>query len=84
MRNKEFKTAYTIIERKFSDLIQNYFIKKKVLISYLNEKGYEAHEDEYCFWIGNSGRGVFYNEYEKLVSEMNKKEYKDMIAQLKK
>ncbi len=80
--NTEFKQAYNIIDQKYVNLINKYFNNKQELIGHLKSLGYNAYENENYFFIGNVGRSVFINDYNKLMEEINKGIYDEIVRDL--
>lgn len=82
--NKSFKSAFLKIDKLYTKLIQDYFVRNKKIIETLKNKGISVKIGEEFTMIGNSGIGNFMKEYNLLKSELAKNEYQSMMQVLEK
>jgi hypothetical protein len=90
MSNKEFKAAFTTIDRNWTRLIDDYFNSFDKLLSYMKtmEIDAEIRKDEYYFSLRNSKSRTsirtlkIRREYAKFAEELKKPEYQKILEEI--
>lgn len=86
MDNEGFRKAFAAIDNNFTALNEEYLRSKKDIFEFLKTKGIEAREEgKYLYFkSGNTtmGLGNFTDTRDLLARELEKTEYRDMLARL--
>ncbi len=81
MSNNDFKKAFVTVDENWQELIAAIFQRKAELIRYLrDERGYRVDESGEFLMINGSGRSLFMEEYNKLMQELAKPAYQQVMA----
>lgn len=81
--NDNFRLAFTTIDEKFEELVEEMFEGIEEIKEIVESSGVSVEESNNTLWFGNSGRGIFTEEYHLLMSEMEKSKYQEMLGLLK-
>lgn len=90
LQNENFRTAYLTIDSTYAKVIRDFKGNIDEIIRIMSQNGYSARvEGEYEYlWIGSgeSTRGVSLigKDYQKLMKEMEKNQYQQVMAELSK
>lgn len=80
LSNKQFIAAFLAIDRSFSELINQYFERKKQIFQLLKQQNVEFSEDEDYVYIGYHGRSNFLTIYHQLAEELDKANYRELLS----
>lgn len=80
--NDNFRLAFTTIDEKFEELVEEMFEGIEEIKEIVESSGVSVEESNNTLWFGNSGRGIFTEEYHLLMSEMEKSKYQEMLGLL--
>ena len=83
MNNEPYRIAFTIIDDNFSNLIDMIDRRCENLVIFLNERGFNAEIKDDIFYINNYGIVLMRDEYNMLMKEMEKPQYREMLSNLR-
>lgn len=81
IENKNFIKAYTTIEQKFASQITQFETRMLDLKKLLEAQGYGVTIENGFFYVGGSGCGIFQEDYDKLIREINSSKYANILKQ---
>lgn len=79
LSNDNFRLAFTTIDKKFEKLVEQMFSGIEEIKEIVSRSGVSVKESNDTLWFGNSGYGIFTEDYHLLMSEMEKSEYQEML-----
>lgn len=79
MANEAFLDAFTIIENKYASVVATYLANLERVRYAAEDMGLRAFQSGDAFFIGNRGVGMNLEDYDLLMTEMEKPEYQQML-----
>ncbi len=82
MQNQKFLELFLEVDKRFNELIQRHEQNKLKIIENANKQGINVSADDDYFFIGNRGAGLFMEDTNKLIQEMEKPEYQMVLSSI--
>ncbi len=79
MANKAFLDAFTLVENKYASVVADYLANLDRVKAAAEAMGLRAFRSNDAFFIGSRGVGLNLEDYDLLMAEMEKPEYRQML-----